>query len=85
MWEQSGAGAPRGFGVGGATLDYGPFGFIERFEANWAMWIGGGQHFSFANQPRAAGVNLRMWLQALEPLLDRLVDAEVLLRPSASA
>ena len=34
------------------------------------MWIGGGQHFSFANQPQAAGANLRMFLSALEPLLD---------------
>ena len=50
--------------------DYGPFGFIEKFDPDWAMWIGGGQHFSFANQPQAAGVNLRMWLGALEPLLD---------------
>ena len=41
--------------LSGRTMDYGPFGFIERFEATWAMWIGGGQHFSFMNQPVAAG------------------------------
>jgi uncharacterized protein YdiU (UPF0061 family) len=56
--------------IGGATLDYGPFGFIERFEATWAMWIGGGQHFSFMNQPVAAGRNFRQFTRSLEPLLD---------------
>ena len=57
--------------IGGATVDYGPFGFLEkRHEAGWSMWIGGGQHFSFGNQPKAAGVNLRMLLRSLEPLLD---------------
>ena len=56
--------------VGGATVDYGPFGFIEKYDPAWVMWIGGGQHFSFANQPEAAGRNLRMLLSSLEPLLD---------------
>ena len=56
--------------VGGATVDYGPFGFIEKYDPGWVMWIGGGQHFSFANQPEAAGRNLRMLLSSLEPLLD---------------
>jgi uncharacterized protein YdiU (UPF0061 family) len=56
--------------MGGATVDYGPFGFLEAYEAGWSMWIGGGQHFSFGNQPKAAGVNLRMLLRSLEPLLD---------------
>ena len=55
--------------VGGATVDYGPFGFLERFDPGWAMWIGGGQHFSFLNQPKAAGANLRQLLHSLEPLL----------------
>lgn len=56
--------------IGGATVDYGPFGFIERYQANWAMWIGGGQHFSFMNQPAAAGRNFRQFTASLEPLLD---------------
>ena len=63
--------------IGGATVDYGPFGFIERYQADWAMWIGGGQHFSFMNQPKAAGANFRMFLRSLEPLLDASGVAEL--------
>ena len=55
--------------MGGATLDYGPFGFIERYEPGWSMWIGGGQHFSFMNQPAAAQANLKQLLTSLEPLM----------------
>ena len=36
--------------VAGRTMDYGPFGFIERFVPLWNMWVGGGQHFGFLNQ-----------------------------------
>ena len=25
--------------VGGRTMDFGPFGFIERYEAAWNMWL----------------------------------------------
>lgn len=68
--------------VAGRTVDYGPFGFIERYDPKWGMWIGSGEHFSFMNQPRAAGENFRMFAESLEPLLDeggaaalrRLVD-----------
>ena len=24
--------------VGGRTMDYGPFGFIERYDPKWGMW-----------------------------------------------
>ena len=36
------------------------------------MWVGSaeGKHFSFMNQPRAAGRNYRMFAQSLAPLLD---------------
>ena len=34
--------------VGGFTLDYGPFGFIERFDPAFQPWTGGGRHFSFS-------------------------------------
>ena len=42
--------------VGGATLDYGPFGFMERYDPKWAMWVGSGDAgpFSFGNQVEAA-------------------------------
>jgi uncharacterized protein YdiU (UPF0061 family) len=63
--------------VGGATVDYGPFGFIEKYEPGWGMWIGAGQHFAFTNQPRAAGKNLMMFLRSLEPLVDAEGVAEL--------
>ena len=33
------------------------------------MWIGGGEHFSFMNQPMAAMANFKMFCTALMPLL----------------
>ena len=38
-------------------LDYGPFGFMERYDPKWAMWVGSGEHFSFGNQVEAARRN----------------------------
>ena len=54
---------------GGYTLDYGPFGFIERFEPYYQPWTGGGQHFSFFNQGAAAKTNFEMFCKAVQPLL----------------
>ena len=61
--------------VGGRTLDYGPFGFIEAYDPQFQMWIGGGEHFSFMNQPLAAIVNFKMFCVALLPLLGQNEDA----------
>lgn len=55
--------------AGGFTLDYGPFGFCELFNPRFQPWTGGGQHFSFFNQPVAAEKNFHMFWQALRPLL----------------
>jgi uncharacterized protein YdiU (UPF0061 family) len=55
--------------AGGYTLDYGPFGFIDMFNPKYQPWTGGGDHFSFLNQPRAAGRNFNMFCIALQPLL----------------
>lgn len=54
---------------GGYTLDYGPFGFCERFDPYFQPWTGGGQHFSFFNQPAAAEQNFHSFCSALRPLL----------------
>ncbi|GAB3012747.1 protein adenylyltransferase SelO [Bowmanella dokdonensis] len=54
---------------GGFTLDYGPFGFCERFEPMYQPWTGGGRHFSFLNQPTAAEKNFEMFCRSLAPLL----------------
>lgn len=55
--------------VGGFTLDYGPFGFIDMFDPKYQPWTGGGQHFSFLNQPQAAHRNFNSFCTALSPLL----------------
>jgi uncharacterized protein YdiU (UPF0061 family) len=55
--------------AGGFTLDYGPFGFIDVFNPQYQSWTGGGQHYSFLNQPVAAQRNFDMFCAALEPLL----------------
>ncbi|WBU39516.1 protein adenylyltransferase SelO [Marinobacter alkaliphilus] len=56
--------------AGGFTLDYGPFGFIDLFEPRYQPWTGGGQHFSFLNQPAAAERNFHSFCTALRPLLE---------------
>ncbi len=55
--------------LGGFTLDYGPFGFIDMFDPRYQPWTGGGVHFSFLNQPQAAERNFQMFCMALLPLL----------------
>lgn len=54
----------------GRTMDYGPFGFVQRFEPLWNMWSGGGEHFGFLNQPTAGTKNFESFCNALRPLLD---------------
>ncbi|MCE2570238.1 protein adenylyltransferase SelO family protein [Motilimonas eburnea] len=56
--------------AGGFTLDYGPFGFCELFSPEFQPWTGGGQHFSFFNQPTAAEANFHMFYMALKVLLE---------------
>ena len=56
--------------VSGRTVDFGPFGFIEKYDPGWAMWIGSGDHFGFMNQPRAAKANWEQLAKSIAPLLD---------------
>lgn len=65
--------------AGGYTLDYGPFGFCEIFDTEFQPWTGGGEHFSFFNQPRAAEANYHMFWAAVRPLLAEDADALELL------
>ncbi|GAB6147362.1 protein adenylyltransferase SelO [Desulfocicer niacini] len=55
--------------AGGFTLDYGPFGFCEIFDPQFQPWTGGGEHFSFFNQPMAAEANYHMFWTAVRSLL----------------
>jgi uncharacterized protein YdiU (UPF0061 family) len=56
--------------AGGFTLDYGPFGFSELFDPGFQPWTGGGEHFSFFNQPLAAEANYQMFWAAIRLLLE---------------
>ena len=56
--------------AGGFTLDYGPFGFCELFDPGFQPWTGGGEHFSFFNQPMAAEANFHMFWKAVRLLLE---------------
>lgn len=55
--------------IAGRTMDYGPFGFIEKYDPLWNMWVGGGEHFAFMNQPKAAKQNFVSFVKAVLPLL----------------
>ena len=61
--------------AGGFTLDYGPFGFCEIFDPGFQPWTGGGEHFSFLNQPTAAEANYHMFWTAVRPLLAKDTQA----------
>lgn len=60
--------------AGGFTLDFGPFGFIDKFDPEYQPWTGGGMHFSFLNQPQAAQQNYKMLLSALKTLVKLYPD-----------
>ena len=62
--------------VGGFTLDYGPFGFCDVFDPYYQPWTGGGEHFSFWNQPVAAERNFEMFCLAMQPLLESNPEAQ---------
>ncbi len=61
--------------AGGFTLDYGPYGFCDVFDPYFQPWTGGGEHYSFLNQPVAAQKNFASFCSALKPLLSSDQDA----------
>ena len=63
--------------AGGYTLDYGPFGFCDLFDPRFQPWTGGGEHFSFFNQPAAAEANYQMFWSSIRHLLEENQQALV--------
>jgi len=51
--------------VGGKTMDYGPFGFMEEYAPEFAKWTGSGKHFQFMNQPQAALINYQVLVESV--------------------
>ena len=55
--------------VGGRTMDYGPFGFMDRYDPGFAKWTGSGDHFAFMAQPEAGLTNFAVLAVSCAPLL----------------
>ena len=63
--------------LSGRTMDFGPFGFIERYEPLWSPFTSDMERkFGFERQPLAAQVNLMTLIRCLVPLLEREDDFE---------
>jgi uncharacterized protein YdiU (UPF0061 family) len=62
--------------VGGRTMDYGPFGFMEKYARSWNMWKDSGDHFSFRNQPVAGGRNFYSLAKSVALLLNDADDKD---------
>jgi len=64
--------------ISGRTMDYGPFGFIDRYDPMFAKWTGSGQHFAFMNQPKAGIANYLTLVSAVLPVLEDREPAKAL-------
>jgi uncharacterized protein YdiU (UPF0061 family) len=51
-------------------MDYGPFGFMDKFDPAFAKWVGSGDHFAFMAQDGAALANIGILAKSLIPVLD---------------
>lgn len=68
--------------VGGRTMDYGPFGWMEEYNPLFAKWTGSGEHFGFFNQPGAGYANYVVLVESVAPVIaaargDKSPDAVV--------
>eukprot|EP01065_Artemidia_motanka_P008541 TRINITY_DN1429_c7_g1_i2.p1 TRINITY_DN1429_c7_g1~~TRINITY_DN1429_c7_g1_i2.p1 ORF type:complete len:638 (+),score=130.37 TRINITY_DN1429_c7_g1_i2:47-1960(+) len=57
--------------LGGRTLDYGPFGFLDVYDASYHPWTGGPQ-YCYNMQPVAMQKNLKCLAEGFAGLLDHL-------------
>ena len=55
--------------VGGRTMDYGPFGFVDEYHPLYAKWTGSGEHFGFLNQPQAGFTNFAVMVESVFPVI----------------
>jgi len=63
--------------VGGKTMDYGPFGWMEEYTPLFAKWTGSGNHFGFLNQPSAGFVNYQVLVESVVPVIVAARDQDV--------
>ncbi|CAK9035383.1 Protein adenylyltransferase SelO [Durusdinium trenchii] len=71
--------------VGGRTMDYGPFGWIDRYNPLFAKWTGSGEHYGFLNQPQAAIANFHTLLTSVAVLLGDEAQPKVVALMEAGA
>jgi uncharacterized protein YdiU (UPF0061 family) len=65
--------------LNGRTMDYGPFGFVERYDELWSPFTSDMERkFGFERQPLAAQVNVMTLARALVPLFDRAGGADAI-------
>lgn len=62
--------------VGGITMDYGPFGWMEEYSPLFAKWTGSGQHFGFLNQASAGFVNYQVLVESVVPVIAAAKNVE---------
>ena len=55
--------------IGGHTMDYGPFGYMEEYFPGFAKWTGSGEHFGFLNQPEAGLANYQVLVESIVPVI----------------
>lgn len=70
--------------VAGRTMDYGPFGFMDRYDPKFAKWVGSGDHFAFAAQPRAGQANFATLVRAIAPLFDDVDELKRLVEDAST-
>ena len=65
----------------GLTIDYGPYGWLERYESQWTPNTTDKQHrYSYGNQPSVAHWNLYQLANALYPLVEEVPPLEEALK-----
>jgi len=62
--------------IAGRTMDYGPFGFMDRYDPKFAKWTGSGEHFGFLRQPTAGYVNFAVLVDSMTQALRGLSMSE---------
>jgi len=56
--------------VGGRTMDYNPFDFVDAYHPLTAKWTRSGEHFGFMNQPSAGYANYAVLVKSLMPIIN---------------
>ena len=56
--------------LGGVTLDYGPFAFMEEYNPMYNPWVGDGRRgYAYSRQPQASATNLAVLSEAFAQLI----------------